>query len=665
MARYGWGGDQWLDNNGKPLSQGKLFFYDAGTVSAKVTYSDSAMTVPHTHPVGLDGAGRQPDIFFAGNAKIVITTSTGALVSAPTGPVTPITSMGLSNQTYYYDSVQSFVADANILIGDVVATLGYYAAGDGGHNLYKIVGGLAYTPDGGSIINLTNGLQAEAVFPDGVHLEQFGINAPDAAIASAVAYCTANNVRFLTIDHDVTITTVPVGFYNVIPIGNGTLSGAQRRWVYPQRAFNQTTGWIIPDLHLAQFKTTAASGTPKVVFFGDSLMTYLANSLGRQNSLASMLETKFVMEYPDVDIDFVNRAIGGQSWADALRPASVTTASWYVDPLKDWIDYVEDEVPDVVIVGLGMNQSGVEPFTPTFLSDFIDHLETWSPVPDIIFCTNLVPTLEGVAPWTGFNSVGSQESRDNCAGSLRTLCINRNYGFIDTNRVNNIVRDGFDIFDTYLERIVTDLDVTADSGAYTSDAEMRGYKFAATIEGTAAEIADVFDGTDGVLGASTGNTAVGPNLVFIRDLGTGVFTIQFFNESNFKYHEITTTTAIPTSSFTLYLEVRGNLFLMRIAENGNTNDIVRYNDLWVTGGFFSPRFGYHTDGYNSGPFTEITLDAAQPQLYLPTLTNDEIWAVGEAANTTKLPFGGNGINHPTSVGTSVIYGKAINDVRLR
>jgi hypothetical protein len=94
MARYGWGGDQWLDNNGKPLSQGKLFFYDAGTVSAKVTYSDSAMTVPHTHPVGLDGAGRQPDIFFAGNAKIVITTSTGALVSAPTGPVTPIAGSG-------------------------------------------------------------------------------------------------------------------------------------------------------------------------------------------------------------------------------------------------------------------------------------------------------------------------------------------------------------------------------------------------------------------------------------------------------------------------------------------------------------------------------------------------------------------------------------------
>lgn len=72
MARYGIAGMTYLDNNGDPLSGGKLYFYESGTLTAKNTYSDDAQTVPNTNPVVLDAAGRQPDIFFSGQAKVIL-----------------------------------------------------------------------------------------------------------------------------------------------------------------------------------------------------------------------------------------------------------------------------------------------------------------------------------------------------------------------------------------------------------------------------------------------------------------------------------------------------------------------------------------------------------------------------------------------------------------
>ena len=78
--RYGIGGMCYQDNNGNPLSGGKIFFYETGTDTEKTTYSDEAETIENTNPVLLDAAGRQPDIFFSGEAKVVITTSAGVQI---------------------------------------------------------------------------------------------------------------------------------------------------------------------------------------------------------------------------------------------------------------------------------------------------------------------------------------------------------------------------------------------------------------------------------------------------------------------------------------------------------------------------------------------------------------------------------------------------------
>lgn len=78
--RYAVAGLTYLDNNGRPLSAGTLTFYETGTTTLKNTYSDDAETIANTNPVVLDAAGRQPDIFFSGVAKVVIKDEDGVQI---------------------------------------------------------------------------------------------------------------------------------------------------------------------------------------------------------------------------------------------------------------------------------------------------------------------------------------------------------------------------------------------------------------------------------------------------------------------------------------------------------------------------------------------------------------------------------------------------------
>jgi len=47
-----------FDNNGNPLSKGKVFFYAPGTTANKTTWQDAAETIPNLNPVQLDANGR-------------------------------------------------------------------------------------------------------------------------------------------------------------------------------------------------------------------------------------------------------------------------------------------------------------------------------------------------------------------------------------------------------------------------------------------------------------------------------------------------------------------------------------------------------------------------------------------------------------------------------
>lgn len=51
---------QFFDNNGDPLSGGKIYTYLAGTTTPALTYTSTTGNTPHTNPIVLDAAGRVP-----------------------------------------------------------------------------------------------------------------------------------------------------------------------------------------------------------------------------------------------------------------------------------------------------------------------------------------------------------------------------------------------------------------------------------------------------------------------------------------------------------------------------------------------------------------------------------------------------------------------------
>ena len=82
-------GQQYLDNNGDPLTSGTLTFHESGTSTLKTVYSDADESVELTNPVTLDASGRQPAIYFTGVAKCTLKDSSGTQIEErdPVGAV--------------------------------------------------------------------------------------------------------------------------------------------------------------------------------------------------------------------------------------------------------------------------------------------------------------------------------------------------------------------------------------------------------------------------------------------------------------------------------------------------------------------------------------------------------------------------------------------------
>jgi len=87
MARFGSLDTQYFDDAGNPLVNGKVYFYETGTTTPKNTYADINYNIANANPVILTAAGRQPNIFFDGVAKAILTKSddTQILVRDPVG----------------------------------------------------------------------------------------------------------------------------------------------------------------------------------------------------------------------------------------------------------------------------------------------------------------------------------------------------------------------------------------------------------------------------------------------------------------------------------------------------------------------------------------------------------------------------------------------------
>lgn len=97
-------GQQFLDNNGVPLSGGKLYSYVAGTTTLQTTYVDAAGTTPHANPIILNAGGRVATgeiwVTAGQNYKFVLFTSDNVLI-ATWDNITGINGTGIATNAEY------------------------------------------------------------------------------------------------------------------------------------------------------------------------------------------------------------------------------------------------------------------------------------------------------------------------------------------------------------------------------------------------------------------------------------------------------------------------------------------------------------------------------------------------------------------------------------
>jgi hypothetical protein len=80
MSRYINPVAQYLDGAGSPVVNGQLFYFESEQNLAKSTFADQAETIVNTNPVILDSAGRAPNIFYTGSARVVLQDSANVQV---------------------------------------------------------------------------------------------------------------------------------------------------------------------------------------------------------------------------------------------------------------------------------------------------------------------------------------------------------------------------------------------------------------------------------------------------------------------------------------------------------------------------------------------------------------------------------------------------------
>lgn len=109
LSPIGGAGWQFFDNNGNPLTGGKLYTYAAGTTTPLASYTTSAGTTAHTNPIILDAAGRVPsgEIWLASaRYKFALYTSVNVLIAtydniSGAGALIPINFTGTGSQTAF------------------------------------------------------------------------------------------------------------------------------------------------------------------------------------------------------------------------------------------------------------------------------------------------------------------------------------------------------------------------------------------------------------------------------------------------------------------------------------------------------------------------------------------------------------------------------------
>lgn len=278
---------------------------------------------------------------------------------------------------------------------------------------------------------------------DEVNAAQFGASASATdAVNGEALFAAAQVSDVVRVDEDITVSgDILPGVRNCLFVGAGKIAGLRRKQVVSDLA----SGFQPPiTLSPPQVSRLQSSQNPVVVLVGDSIATYNANSVGRNDSLALLLEKHLRSHLaPGQSLTFYNRSIGGQTFISFYSSAATTPINgdetWWVGG-QTWKAQVQALNPDIVVFAFGMNDAGL--LRPDIVNTLVSDMSGWGSTPQIVFCTNLQPTLGDDFTYA---AASYQTDRDYAAGMVRSFALANGHGLLDFNQAFVAARDGFDV----------------------------------------------------------------------------------------------------------------------------------------------------------------------------------------------------------------------------
>lgn len=460
-----------------------------------------------------------------------------------------------------------------------------------------------------------------------------------AILQAAVNDAISKKALYVLFNRDYNVTGTIWNRQEVIFKGGYSITGAgayRMRIVKGSEAsmpvlFNATKGKL-PKL--------SSKSSPVVVVVGDSISTYQPNTIDKVSSQYQSIIDKIKRDNPGKTPVFYNRAIGGQLFKD-LDAIPTGFVDWYTDHNKPWLDYVSELNPDLVFVNMGMNDSSG--ISIAAVKSVINKIKAFPSKPDIVMSTCMVPSTNGGGSNnTAYGSKSAQEGRDYAAGLIRAACVRNNIPCVDVNRVFNVMRDGFDVLDSYNVRLSG---ATVTNGAYICPVEARNWSAKFSMPGRAS-----YNANGNTLAVRVGSQS--NETVFIQVHTDNTLKLTLWNATG-GTNVYVPSQVIPDSPHQITVEVYNQK--IRVYLSGTSTDTLPgWVNLYVGGGLYFPAIGGYEKSYSVGGLTSIDeFNYGEHVKYLPALTNTQMWGVGDGTAGTKLPYGGNGINHPTTMGISV------------
>ena len=125
LSSFAGAGAQFFDDNGNPLTGGKVFTYAAGTTTPLATYTTTTGAVANANPIILDAAGRTPnEIWLAVGTlyKFIVKTSADVLVGTYDG-------LPAINDPYSINALLGSITGTNAIAAVATPAITAYAAG--------------------------------------------------------------------------------------------------------------------------------------------------------------------------------------------------------------------------------------------------------------------------------------------------------------------------------------------------------------------------------------------------------------------------------------------------------------------------------------------------------------------------------------------------------